>query len=348
MLMSVCRWVACGVMVCALCACGSQYNRSALDPSGWYAVDTIFVSSQEETGGPQRGIEFRQKLPTLDPQWYSPPCITEDGEAAYAQPYYHTALWGTTDGEKKAARNNLQNAMFGVSDRVFDDHMSSVFAGQDTANLLFGFTAIGFTATGAAGASAELMGALATAVLGAKATLNEEVYAKQIAETISRAIKEDRERQKQLIRVWHDRSMTAYPLEAAIADAKAYHSSGSFFHGLELILESAQDAARDDKKAAEKLAALAGEEDDAKRNELLREFFQDPQERGLSSEQRLLYLMFSSAETDEEKTELLKRLLKATGESEESSGDEDEDVGEGEQPGEESVEIDPYTNKRID
>ncbi len=306
--------ILCCIFLATLSACGNQYNRSDLDPSGWYAVDTVFVSTETNSGGPQRTIRHHKSYQTLDPRWYSPPYETNDYAAVYA-PYrnwsfYQMALWASCENEKKAARNNLQNAMIGVSDDIFDDHMSSVFATQDGANLLLGWTAIGFTATGAAGASAELMSALATAVLGAKASLNEEVYAKQIAETISRTITEDRQRYKQLLRVWQMRSSTSYPIEAAIADAKEYHRRGSFFHGLELILESAQDKARDDKKAAEKLSVIAAEEDDDTRNAQLRELFSDASEDGLTANQRILYLLLSAAPDEEAKEKAWQQLLK--------------------------------------
>lgn len=240
-----------GMALVGASGCSRGIGRSNLDPGGWYAVETIYVTSPDSN--PQRGVTLHNGLPTLDPRWYSPPL--DESTKPYGPPYYVTAV-GTSDPElRKAARNNLQAAMMGISEDAFDDHIAAAFATQDTSNILLGLTALGFTTAGAAGASSQLMSALAAGVLGAKATFNEEVYAEHLAQTISNAIRQDRAKLREQLALKRSLCVTEYPVEAAIADAKEFHRRGSFYHGLELLLEGAQQQARANKEDAETMAS---------------------------------------------------------------------------------------------
>ncbi len=297
--------------------CGSKFNRSNLDPNGWYSVKTVFVSTGD--ANPQRGIVYRDKLPSLDPRWYSPSEVTS-GKVGVGQPYYITAQSMADADQARAARNNLQSAMFGVAEEVYDDHMSTVFATQDKTNLLLGYTALGFTATGAAGASSQLMSALATAVLGAKAEFNEEVYAKQLSQTISNAIKQDRQRFKRLIYLRHSDSVADYPVEAAIDDAKELHRRGSFFHGLELLLESAQQTASVDKKIAEDIAKIQATTSSKDRSAALQRVLLDQDNSGRIDADIFLMFLIAESKTGEDKDRIMEQILNRLGASNESSG----------------------------
>lgn len=235
----------------ALSGCNANHRRSAADPRGWYQIETIFVSSPD-LQSPQRGIVYVRNVPTLDPQWYSPVCVDKDGKGTYGEPFYLTAIKSSASKEVPiAARNNLQSAMFGASERAFDDHMASSFAIQDASNLTMGWTALGLSAAASvSGGSAQLLSAISAAIQGGRAQFNEEVYAKQLSQAISNIIKEDRNLFKQRLMLNFNKDVAEYPVEAAIADAKAFHRRGSFYHGLELIVQAAQEKAGDDKKKA--------------------------------------------------------------------------------------------------
>jgi hypothetical protein len=146
--------------------------------------------------------------------------------------------------ESKNARNMLQTAIMGVSDRALGKHLSSVKATQVNVNLLLGLATTGLTGYGsvAAEATGKVVSAAATGTNSARSLISDQVYRDALAETLVNSIITKRLELKKGIEIKQEKSVAEYNVEAAIADALDYHEKGSFYYGLTLIRESAEQA----------------------------------------------------------------------------------------------------------
>ncbi len=78
---------------------------------------------------------------------------------------------------------------------------------------------------------------------GARALVNEEVYAQAFAESIVTLVLENRKQLARELRAHYDNSLTAYPVERGIADANAYHQTGSVYFGIALARQAIERGA---------------------------------------------------------------------------------------------------------
>lgn len=158
--------------------------------------------------------------------------------------------------DRKEARNRLQNAILGLSDRVTARHMSALKSTENGINGLLGAATIGLSggASVAAPHSAKALSAAATGTAGGRELFNDQVLRNALGESIIGAIEADREKfRSQTILVNQRKGIEDYDVEAAIRDANEYHFRGSLYHGMALVRESAEkaNAAKlDDAKAA--------------------------------------------------------------------------------------------------
>ena len=222
--------------------CASRDNRA------WYMPDPITDGSLDE--GEEDG--------RINPQRYVAPMaiektdgridkgFTEQDVCLYA--YASNFLNDTAKGKerRKLARNLLQEKLLELSNDAVDRHFSDVLGWQDGTNLILGGSAIGLSTAGAlvAGGAGQVFSGAAAALLGTKALVAEEVYAKSLPEVMLKRVKAERKEMAQVLALNRlERSIDEYSVGAAVQDALIYHSTGSFQHALSLVVSDTQKAA---------------------------------------------------------------------------------------------------------
>jgi len=155
---------------------------------------------------------------------------------------YKDYLRGLYDSPR-LARNKLQIAIMGVSERNTAKHLAGVKATQTNLNLLFGLSTAGLAGGGsiAAHATAQALTAAAGGTNAARALVNDQVYRDILIESLINTIKVDRDKLRQLIEAKMGLSISEYDVEHAIYDALVYHEAGSFYSGLASMREVIED-----------------------------------------------------------------------------------------------------------
>ncbi len=160
--------------------------------------------------------------------------------------YYKKSVENFDAGREETAkyyRNALLEAMIVASDTNTSVHLAGLKATQSNVNLIFGAAALGLTggAAVAPAATAAALAAASTGVQGARALVNEEVYANAFAESIAMLLIEDRRQRARQIRDSYTKSMVEYPIERAIADINEYHERGSVYYGFALARQAIEE-----------------------------------------------------------------------------------------------------------
>ena len=182
-----------------------------------------------------------------------------DGESSLA--YARAAV-------DKTARNRLQAHVMRISDRICENHKAAIVADQAGINLLADVANLGVSAAGAVvtGGTSRLMSAVSAAIVGTRASFNENLYQKFIAPAITKRIDIDRQEIKLDIDGKRASPHDLYTVDDALYDAQRYHLKCSFYSGLSSLAAEGQKTA-DERASIEaiikidnaRVAALDGE-----------------------------------------------------------------------------------------
>ncbi len=239
-----------------------------------YRVDNIISSDEAQTDIRVRktGLFADDESITINPYAFT----GSDGPKSL----YSQALELKESG--RLARNRLQAAILGVSDRVTSAHLSAIKSTDNFFNLIFGAatSALSGGAAVAAETTARGLSAAATGTNAARSLVNEQVYRNALTESLTRAIGEDR--RKFRLTVIDQKTklpVTDYSVDDAIRDAVDYHERGSFYNGLSLIREAVEAETRAIKAVNEKNELRAAEVTISQTHELLRAIRDLPDEQ---------------------------------------------------------------------
>jgi hypothetical protein len=170
--------------------------------------------------------------------------------------FYENGSLGPDKGEKppreklaytfatrdKVARNRLQTHVMRISDRICENHKAAIVSDQSGVNLLADVANLGVSAAGAVvtGGSSRLMSAISAAIVGTRASFNENVYQKYIAPAISKRIDIDRQEVRLDIEGKRAQPVEVYSVDDALYDAQRYHLKCSFYSGLSSLAAEGQ------------------------------------------------------------------------------------------------------------
>lgn len=204
-------------------------------------------------------LMFENPVYQINPYLYNPTC--KDLNSCVNNSYYSQAansgdskceiikegekIKSVKLGKQEQARNELIGVSLRLADSAVSNHLASTKATENNMNLLLGAATAGLTG-GATVAGSELAAkALSAAATGTNATrsmFNESVYRNALGETLVGAIESDRETRRATITDRLIECVSTYPVEIALSDIQKYLDAGSFYHGLALIREAAEQA----------------------------------------------------------------------------------------------------------
>jgi hypothetical protein len=212
-----------------------------------YRVDPVMSTSQS-SGIPWTETSATAGFGTTEVEKINP--YTYNGstkEGVSGKSFYATASdTAEPDLEKrKEARNQLQSAIMRISDESTAIHLTAIKAAENNSNLFLGLPALGMSAAAAVSplGAANSLSAGSTALQGSRSFVNEQVFRNALFDSIILLIQEDRHAKKEAIRENWSKSIAEYNVEAALQDAAEYHQAGSFYHGLALLADAANDKA---------------------------------------------------------------------------------------------------------
>ena len=145
--------------------------------------------------------------------------------------------------ERERARNALIGASLRLSDIAISSHLASMKSAEVDFNMLFGLATSGLTAGAsvAGAATAKALSAAATGTNASKSIFNETTYRNALGETLVSAIDADliSKKQKILEKLLY-LCVDSYPVDIALDDVQNYKDSGSFYNGLALVRQAAE------------------------------------------------------------------------------------------------------------
>lgn len=155
-------------------------------------------------------------------------------------------------GPAEYARNSLQSRMMAVSDADVAGHLSRITGTQIVFNTVTGALALGTSAaaTLSGGGAGTALAATTTGLLGFKSLFNDEVYRNTLVETLVDCINADRGLLRKKMLFNQRKLITDYSVQQAVNDAIEYHDHGSFYYGLTLIRQSAEESNANKRKEA--------------------------------------------------------------------------------------------------
>ncbi|MEO1008972.1 MAG: hypothetical protein AAFX79_10410 [Planctomycetota bacterium] len=223
--------VAVLLALAALAGCASN------DKAAWYIADPITTTERAD----------RVRGGKINPETYAVKLHGADDPVVLFAFAADFTMDDSQDDARKEARNLLQSKLMALSEESVERHFNDVFQTQDTVNSALGLTAIGFTTAGAivTNATSQIFSAIATGVLGAKSLVAEEIYADNLPEVMISRVRAEREVQAALIAKKQRLAIDQYSAAQAVDDALKYHSLGSFQTALALVVQDAQDVAKD-------------------------------------------------------------------------------------------------------
>jgi hypothetical protein len=207
-----------------------------------YRVDSVLSTDEKD------GIPWKERSDTgfmTDVEKINPYTYNGKEVGSYADSLYFIASNDTDETKRKQARNQLQSAIMRISDETTAVHLTSIKASENNINLLLGIPAIGMSAAAAVSplGAANSLSAASTGLQGSRSFVIEQVFRNTLFDSIILLIEEDRRTVRDVIRGKYDKSITEYNVESAIQDATDYHQRGSFYHGLALLADAANDKA---------------------------------------------------------------------------------------------------------
>ncbi len=216
-----------------------------------------------------------------------------DGGLAYAQAQ-----------KDPVARNRLGAILMKQSDDI-----CTLELGRLTANEAIANTGLSIATSALSAAGSIVTGTLAQSILAGGAGLanasrdhiNAEIYRNTLSTAVSRAIQNDRDRQRALIAARATATPAAYNVDEMIMDVNRYHQTCSFYRGLGLVVQAVErtrstysEERRMMENTINELDVRIGRIDD----QLASLKKDDPRRAGLATQRGLL---------DEKLTEILKR-----------------------------------------
>lgn len=149
-------------------------------------------------------------------------------------------------GNREIARNELIGTAIRLADAAISTHLGSIKSTETNMNLFFGAATAGLTGgASVAGteAGAKVLSAAATGTNAGRSIFNETTYRNALGETLTGSIETDRDvKRSELIDRLTSECVSSYPVGIALADVQKYLAGGSFYHGLALIREAAEQA----------------------------------------------------------------------------------------------------------
>ncbi len=203
--------------------------------TGEFSTDEVIKSDGAKIGT----LGLKESIPSVDLKSFrflndrTDNLTTEPGEGKLA---YRRAFKGRED------RNRLQAHVMRISDRICENHKAAIVANQAGLNLLADIANIGVSTAGAlvTGGSSRLMSAISAAIVGTRASVNENVYQKYIAPAITKRIDIDRQEIKLEIDGKRGYTPDVYSVDDALFDAQRYHLKCSFYSGLSSLASEGQ------------------------------------------------------------------------------------------------------------
>ena len=218
--MQLLRLMTIGILVSCAAGC-STYQVS----------DVVSTHKDRKTSWYKAGVGVEM----INPYQFTPPGETEA--------LYKTAASGTDEHLKMVARNRLQTVVMTLSDKAVAKHLSKVTGTEVTVNMLFGAGALAATggAAVAPASAAKAFTQTAGGLIGMKGIFNDEVYKSALVQTLIASIIADRNLLRATIKASQMLSTSNYSVDEALLDANEYHSRGSFYYGLTLIRQAAEE-----------------------------------------------------------------------------------------------------------
>ncbi|MBW0150470.1 MAG: hypothetical protein KXJ53_04595 [Phenylobacterium sp.] len=147
----------------------------------------------------------------------------------------------TTYGSREERRNRILHRLIAASDTNCGIFAENLYGVQATANFGLGSLA---TVLGGAGAivsgvdAARTLSGLSSMASGVRAEANEDFFRQQWVEALTKAISSERDRLRTEMQSNAKASISAYPVEAAVADAIRYNNACSLVAGLQKVNEA--------------------------------------------------------------------------------------------------------------
>jgi hypothetical protein len=150
-------------------------------------------------------------------------------------------------------RNNAIAVLFAASDDMCQAHLKTIFGNDASFNIVTGSlaTLLSGTATVVAPATAKsIFAGLSTFANAERSLVNETVYKNMIVTAVTQKIREARDtRMATMIPSNFGKSMSDYPMQAALRDVMTYHYTCSFMLGLERALQEGTQPSADAQSA---------------------------------------------------------------------------------------------------
>lgn len=174
------------------------------------------------------------------------------GKYQYMDPYkyegkYKKATEGNDLEARKNARNELLGQMLAISDLDTAGHLSRATGTQINANVFLGSANLALTgaAAVASGGTSQAFAAAATGLGGFRELFNNQVYRDALIQSLVSLIIADRRARRAELQLKQGQPIDQYSVEEAIGDAYDYHARGSFYYGLTLVRQAADEKAKE-------------------------------------------------------------------------------------------------------
>ncbi len=157
-------------------------------------------------------------------------------EKAFNLFYYSDGTTSKTDSVLYRDRNRVQYRIIATSNQVCTNFKRALYRNESDSNFLLGLATTVFAGAGAVLAheqTAKEFAAVAGVASGARSEFNSSYFRNITIEVISEGIDTARETIKKEIEQKNNKSIEQYTVEAAVADAIAYHNACNVIVGLQ-------------------------------------------------------------------------------------------------------------------
>ena len=138
-------------------------------------------------------------------------------------------------------RNRLASFLINESNTVCTREMGNLTANEAMVNAglaiaTTAFSTVGSIVTGSL--ASNIFSGLASSSNGVRGHINSEVYRSVLSTAVSKAIQNERDKQRTAILGHFDKTVTVYPADLMLMDVNNYHQTCSFYRGLGLVLDA--------------------------------------------------------------------------------------------------------------
>jgi hypothetical protein len=221
----------------------------------WHVDDIIDASQARVRPWTEPRIFSTQGKVVINPYSFNPAAESDENGLLKRREdslYYQAA--DTRDPiQAKQARNRLQFAMLSTSDLAVGAHLSRIKSGKVVPNLVLGGATLGLTGLSSVSSlgTAQALAAAAAGTTGARELYNDETFRNALVESLVKLVESDRRVYlEKVIQVRRTQSVFEYDVDQALRDAMEYHNRGSFYHGLMLVREAADQAGHEKEEVA--------------------------------------------------------------------------------------------------